>query len=74
MLAVPGVTAMDLTTTAAACTVSDAVPATPLSVAVMVEEPAATPEARPAGVMVATAALDDVHVAEVVTFAVVLSL
>ena len=56
------------------CTVRDVLAATPLRVAVMVAEPAVRAEARPAGVTVATAALDEVHVTEVVTFAVELSL
>jgi hypothetical protein len=54
--------------------VSDALPKTPLRVAVMVAEPAASEEARPAGVIVAMVGLEDVQVADVVTFAVVLSL
>lgn len=76
MLAVGGATAMEVRvfTGTGACTVSDALPATPLRVAVMVAEPAVRAEARPAGVTVATAALDEVHVTEVVTFAVELSL
>jgi hypothetical protein len=74
MLAVPGVTAMEVRVTGGGGTVSDALPKTPLRVAVMVAEPAASAEARPAGVTFAMAGLEDVQVADVVTFAVLLSL
>jgi len=55
-------------------TVRDALPETPLRVAVIVAEPAASAEARPPGVIFAIVGLEDVQVANVVTFAVVLSL
>jgi hypothetical protein len=60
--------------TTGGCTVRDALPAMPLTVAVMVAEPAPIAVARPAGVILVTVALDDVHVADAVTFAVELSL
>lgn len=76
MLAVTGETAMEVTVfvTTGGCTVRDALPAMPLTVAVMVAEPAPIAVARPAGVILVTVALDDVHVADAVTFAVELSL
>ena len=61
-----GVTAM--LETVAAVTVSEAVPLTPLSVAVMVEEPAAWPVASPAALMLASEGLDELHVTVEVTF------
>ncbi|HZP04488.1 MAG TPA: hypothetical protein VFB43_06275 [Terracidiphilus sp.] len=69
-VALGGVTAMDFTVTAAAVTLSPAVPFMPFNDAVMVLEPAATPVARPDALIVATAGLEDVHVADEVTFAV----
>jgi hypothetical protein len=76
MLGAAGVTAMEVRVfvTTGACTVSDAAPEMPLMVAVMVAVPAEIAEARPAGVIPATAVSDDFHVADVVTFAVELSL
>jgi len=71
-LAVLGVTAMDVT--AVAVTVSVALPLTPLRAACTVVDPAATPVASPAELMVATEALPVVQVAVDVTFAVELSL
>lgn len=65
-------TAMDFT--GFAVTVSDAVPLTPLSLAVMVDDPAATPVARPPELIVATDAFAVVQVAVVVTLPVELSL
>ena len=66
MPAVAGVTAIFVTVFAV--TVSAADPLTPLTVAVIVVEPAATPVASPPAPMVAVAALEEVHVAVVVTF------
>ena len=57
-----GVTAMD--TSAAGPMVSVVLPVTPLSVALNCEVPCATPVARPAALMVATAVFDDAHVTE----------
>jgi hypothetical protein len=76
VVAVAGVTAMEVRVlvTAGGGTVSDPLPETPLRVAVRVAEPAASAEARPPGVTFAVSALDDDHVADVVTFAVELSL
>ena len=68
MLAVVGVTVIDVSVAATAVTVRLAVPLTPLSVAVTVAVPAATPVARPAALTVATALLELVHVAVDVTF------
>jgi hypothetical protein len=71
MLAGAGVTAMEESVGAGgAVTVSAAVPFTPVSVAVMVVDPAATAVERPAALMVAVAVLELVHVAFDVTFAV----
>jgi len=56
------VTAIDVSVGAVAVTVRDAVPLMPLRDAVIVDEPAATPVARPAEVMVAVAVLEDVQV------------
>ena len=53
MLAVEGVTLMEVSVTPEELTVSEAVPETVPSVAVMVEVPAATPVARPEVAMVA---------------------
>ena len=69
MLAVAGATA--IVVTVFAVTVSAAMPLTPLSVAVKVVEPAAAAVARPAALMLATAAFDELHVAVDVTFCVV---
>ena len=71
-LGVGGVTAID--ETVFAVTVSAAVPLMPLTVAVIVVDPAATPVASPAVLMVAVAVLDEIHVAVVVTLPVVPSL
>ena len=75
-VAVAGVTATEVRVfvTAGGGTLSDALPEKPSMVAVMVAEPAASAEARPAEVTFAMAGLEDVQVADVVTFAVVLSL
>jgi len=70
MLAVAGVTAIEESVLTAAATVSAAVPLTPLSVAVIVDEPAATDVDRPAALMVAAAVLELLHMALEVTFAV----
>ena len=70
MVGVAGVTEMEVRI---GVTVSVAVPVTPLRVAVMVVEPAATPVARPAAT-VATAGLALVQVAVAVTFPIVPSL
>jgi hypothetical protein len=67
-----GVTAMDCNV--AAVTVSVVEPAIVDDVAVIVEVPAAEPVARPAAVIVAVAAFDELHVAVVVRFWVVPSL
>jgi hypothetical protein len=56
--------------TVAAVTVSVEVPLTPLRAAVMVEDPAATPVARPEALIVATDVFEEVHVACEVTVAV----
>jgi hypothetical protein len=71
MLAVPGVTAIEESVLVAAFTVSAAVPFTPVSEAVTLAEPAATPLTMPPEVMVATDALDTVQLTVDVTFAVV---
>jgi hypothetical protein len=55
-------------------TLSVAVPSIPLSEAVIVVEPDATPVARPLEFIVATAGVPDFHVAVVVTFPLVPSL
>jgi hypothetical protein len=52
----------------AACTVSPALPETPLSVAMMVVLPGFTAVASPAPVIVATLVFDEVHVTELVMF------
>lgn len=72
-LAVGGVTAMEVRVgggVVAAVTVRAAVPLTPLSEAVMVAEPAATPVAMPAELMVAAAVEELVQEALEVTLAV----
>ena len=76
MVAAAGVTAMEVRVFVGAGggTVRDALPETPLRVAVMAAEPVASAEARPPGVIFAMVGLEDVQVADVVTFAVVLSL
>ena len=61
-LVLAGVTAIDDTVADAEPTVRVAFPLTPLSVAVMVAEPAATPVASPAELMVATAVLEELQV------------
>jgi hypothetical protein len=70
MLAVAGVIAMEESVLIAAVTAMAAVPFTPLIDAVTVLEPAATPDAIPAALIVAAAVLELVHVAVDVTFAV----
>lgn len=76
MLGLAGETATEVRVfaTTATGTVTVALPETPLRVAVMVAEPAASAEARPDGAIFAVAVLEDDHVADVVTFAVELSL
>lgn len=59
-----GVTAID---ESEGFTVREAVPLTPLRVAAMVDEPAATAVARPAALTVAAAGLELFHVAVAVT-------
>lgn len=62
MLGDAGVTAMlESVGALTAVTVSEAVPLTPFSAAVMVQVPAATPVARPLVLMLAQAALEEVH-------------
>jgi hypothetical protein len=72
MLAVAGVTAMVVSVLAV--TVKAAVPLMPLSDAVIVDVPEATPVAKPEALMEAAAVLELVHVAIDVTFAVEASL
>jgi hypothetical protein len=67
MLAVAGVTAIEVSVFAAAVTVRAAVPLIPLDAAVMVEEPAATADAIPVALTVAIAVLELVHVADELT-------
>ena len=62
----PGVTLIDAST--GAVTVNVAVPFTPPEVAVIVEVPCALLVARPPAAMVAVAALEELHVAELVRF------
>jgi hypothetical protein len=69
-LAVDGETAIDVTVTAAAVTVSVAEPVTPLIVAVIAVLPALTPVATPSSLSVATAELDEAQATEDVSFAV----
>ena len=71
MLGLAGVTAIDWRV--AAVTVSTVEPVTPLSVAEIVEVPAATPVASPAALTVATAVSAEAHVTWLVMFCVVLS-
>ena len=61
-----GVTAID--TNAAGPTVKVVLPVTALEVALIWDEPWATPVASPPAVMVATAVFDDAQVAELVRF------
>jgi len=68
MLGFAGVTAIDESVAVAVETVRVAVPLTPLTVAVMVVDPAATPVARPAALMVAAFVFALTHVAVEVTF------
>jgi hypothetical protein len=68
MLVEAGVTAIDFRTGATVATVSVAVPLTPLRVAVMALEPAATAVASPEELIVATAVFAEVQVAVVPTF------
>ena len=56
---------------AVAVTATLAVPLMPLSAAVIVDEPAATPVARPEALIVATEVFEEVHVTDVVTLPVV---
>jgi hypothetical protein len=69
-----GDTAIAVMVFVAAVTLSAAVPLTPLSVAVMVLEPAVAPVAKPDELTVATAVFEVVQVAVDVTFAVAPSL
>ena len=69
MLGSTGVTAMETTT--AVVTVSVVVPLTPPSLAVIVVDPVASVEARPALEIVATAVFDDVQPTDAVRSAVV---
>lgn len=62
MLDVVGETEIEVTATVAAVTVSVAVAVNPSADALMVAEPAATPVASPAELIVATDAFDEVHV------------
>jgi hypothetical protein len=64
MLAVAGETAMDVTVTAAAVTVSVVEPVTPLIVAVIAVLPAAAPLPTPASLTVAIDWLEEAQVAE----------
>jgi hypothetical protein len=68
MLGFAGVTAIDERVAVVVETVRVAVPLTPLTIAVMVVDPAATPVARPAALMVATFVFALTHVAVEVTF------
>ena len=70
MLGVVGVTARPVTVPVEAETVSVVVPLTPLSVAVMVAEPAAAPVARPLELMVASEVFEELQVTCDVIFAV----
>jgi hypothetical protein len=70
MLGVAGVTAIEESVMTGAVTVNAAVPLMPLTVAVTVLDPATTPVASPAALIVATVALELVQVAFEVTFAV----
>jgi hypothetical protein len=74
MLGAAGAMAMAVTVAAGAVTVRVAVPLTPLSEAVIVALPAATPVATPAEFIVAVDLLELVQVAVDVIFAVELSL
>ena len=71
MLGELGVTAMEEIVGAVAVTARLAVPLMPLSAAVIVDEPAATPVARPEALIVATEVFEEVHVTDVVTLPVV---
>lgn len=73
-LIVDGLTAIDETVADAEPTARDAFPLTPLSVALIVAEPAATPVASPAELTAATAVLEEFQVTEAVMFFVVPSL
>jgi len=73
-LAEAGVTAIDFRVGTAIATVSVAVPLTPLRVAVITLEPAATAVAIPDELIVATTVFADVQIAVVLTFAVEASL
>ena len=74
MLGELGVTAMEEIVGAVAVTARLAVPLIPVCVAVIVEEPAETPVARPAAVMVATEVVPELHVTLLVMLPVVPSL
>lgn len=69
-LAVSGEMVISFIVLAVVVIVSVAVPLTPSSKAVIVDEPAATPVAIPAGAIVATDGVDDVQLTAVVTFAI----
>jgi hypothetical protein len=70
MLAVAGNTEIEVTVTVAAVTVSDTDPLIPLSDAVTMVEPTATPVARPLEFTVANAGVAAAQVAVELTFAV----
>ena len=72
MLGLGGVT--EIVCKAAALTVRMVEPLTPLNVALMVDEPLATPVARPAGEIAATVVVAEAHVTWLVRFCVELSL
>ena len=77
MFALAGATAIDESVGGGAVveeTVREAFPLTPLCVAVMLTEPAATPVASPAALMVAIVAVDEVQLTDAVMFFVVPSL
>ena len=70
MLALEGVTDIDVSVTVGAITVTDAFPVIPLSEAVTVDEPAAAPVVRPLEFTVATAGVAIVQLAVELTLAV----
>jgi hypothetical protein len=70
MLVVVGVTAIEVTVTGTAVTVSVVDPVTPLIVAVIVVSPAATPVANPVSLTVATDEVEEAQDAEDERFAV----
>jgi hypothetical protein len=73
-LAVEGATASPVMVTEAGLTVTVVVPLIPLNDAVITDDPAVTPVTRPLVVTVATAVLDELHVTDEVTSAVLPSL